>query len=209
MYVAANQKQVTELNKWCLQILHDVQQDVKPYFTFDIRLIGSGEKKLVLKNGQGVFDLDYNIIIKRDKQEIINNPEQIKKIFIGSFNRILKNYVNGFLKFDERNVQNSTSVITIILENKNHLAFSFDVAILFDCDNGYTYRLVYDKRSQRYIWNQIKGSKDYYYKYERIKANGQFPQFKDRYIELKNMHLKRNNNRKSFSIFLETLNEFR
>ena len=32
--------------------------------------------------------------------------------------------------------------------------------------------------------------------------------FKDRYLELKNMHLVRGDDVKSFSIFLETLNEF-
>ena len=35
-----------------------------------------------------------------------------------------------------------------------------------------------------------------------------FPQFKERYLELKNMHLRQQDDVKSFSIFLETLNEF-
>lgn len=209
MYKPANSKQVSELNKWCTDVLHDVQRDIKSYFTFDIRLIGSGEKRLVLQNGNGSFDLDYNLIIKKDKQDMINNPEQIKKIFIASFNNILKRYIKNFQKFDERSVKNSTSVITVNLKNNNDVDFSFDVAILVECDNGFTYRLIYDKKSQRYIWNEIRGSKDYYQRFAQIKNNGQFAQFKSRYIELKNMHLQRNDDRKSFSVFLETLNEFR
>ena len=41
------QREVTKLNKWCLDIIHEVQYDLKDYFTFDIKLIGSGEKRLV------------------------------------------------------------------------------------------------------------------------------------------------------------------
>ena len=209
MYKQANSKLVSELNKWCTDVLHDVQRDIKSYFTFDIRLIGSGEKRLVLQNGNGTFDLDYNLIIKKDKQDMINNPEQIKNIFIDSFNNVLQGYINNFQKFDKRSVKNSTSVITVNLENNNKVVFSFDVAILVECDNGFTYRLIYDKKSHRYIWNVIRGSKDYYHRFAQIKNNGQFTQFKSRYIELKNMHLQRNDDRKSFSVFLETLNEFR
>lgn len=209
MYKPANSKLVTELNKWCTDVLHDVQRDIKSYFTFDIRLIGSGEKRLVLQNGNGTFDLDYNLIIKKDKQDMINNPEQIKKIFIDSFNNVLQRYIKNFQKFDERSVKNSTSVITVNLKNNNEVDFSFDVAILVECDNGFTYRLIYDKKSHRYIWNEIRGSKDYYQIFAQIKNNGQFAQFKSRYIELKNMHLQQNDDRKSFSVFLETLNEFK
>ena len=47
MYKFANPKKVKLLTKWCEEILHSVQNVVRDYFTFDIRLIGSGDKKLV------------------------------------------------------------------------------------------------------------------------------------------------------------------
>lgn len=66
----------------------------RDYFTFDIRLIGSGDKRLVTQNSDESFDLDYNIILQRDKKGLLNNPKQIKNIFVSKFNKVLKEYVS-------------------------------------------------------------------------------------------------------------------
>ena len=34
-YKYAEQRAVTDLNKWCMNILHDVQKEVSDYFTFE------------------------------------------------------------------------------------------------------------------------------------------------------------------------------
>ncbi len=82
------------------------------------------------------------------------------------------------------------------------------MAIIVEGDDGYFYRLTNDKNTGRYIWNQVKYSKNYYEKVKVIKENGYWKDFKQRYLELKNLHLSRQDGIKSFSIFLETLNEF-
>ena len=102
MYHFANQNQVKELNQWCLDILHEMQDEVQDYFTFDIRLIGSGDKRLVTQNSEESFDLDYNIILQRDKKGLLDNPKQIKDLFVSRFNKVLKE--NGTL--EEFNVEN-------------------------------------------------------------------------------------------------------
>lgn len=201
-YRFAEQKKVTELNKWCREILCDVQKEVAEYFTFDIRLIGSGDKRLVTQNSDESFDLDYNIILQKDKKGLLDDPRQIKNIFISSFDKVLKKYVNGYA-----HTSDSTSVVTVkIIQNKT-LKFSFDVAIIVEGNDGYFYRLTNDKISGRYIWNRVKNSANYFEKYQKIKEKGLFPKFKQRYLDLKNMHLSRQDGVKSFSIFLETLNE--
>mgnify|MGYP001075900585 CR=1 FL=1 len=202
-YHFANQNEVKELAKWCMEVLHEVQDEVREYFTFDIRLIGSGDKRLVTQNGNGSFDLDYNIILQKDKKGLLNNPKQIKEIFAKRFKYVLEKYVS-----DYSYVSDSTSVITAKLVRNNQLAFSFDVAILVEGDDGYFYRLINDKNTGRYIWNQVKQSADYLERFQAIKENGYWNMFKQRYLELKNMHLRRQDEVKSFSIFLETLNEF-
>ena len=201
-YRFAEQKAVTELNKWCREILYDVQKEVAEYFTFDIRLIGSGDKRLVTQNSDESFDLDYNIILQKDKKGLLDDPRQIKNIFISSFNKVLKKYVNGYA-----HTSDSTSVVTVkIIQNKT-IKFSFDVAIIVEGNDGYFYRLTNDKISGRYIWNRVKNSANYFEKYQKIKEKGLFLKFKQRYLDLKNMHLSRQDGVKSFSIFLETLNE--
>lgn len=201
-YRFAEQKKVTELNKWCREILCDVQKEVAEYFTFDIRLIGSGDKRLVTQNSDESFDLDYNIILQKDKKGLLDDPRQIKNIFISSFDKVLKKYVNGYA-----HTSDSTSVVTVkIIQNKT-IKFSFDVAIIVEGNDGYFYRLTNDKISGRYIWNRVKNSANYFEKYQKIKEKGLFPKFKQRYLDLKNMHLSKQDGVKSFSIFLETLNE--
>lgn len=203
MYKFADSIQVKELTKWCEGILHKVQDQVREYFTFDIRLVGSGDKKLVTQNSEEAFDLDYNIILQKDKKNLLNNPKQIKEIFVSRFNRILESEVD-----DYNYASDSTSVITIKLIRNGHLKFSFDVAIIVEGNDGVFYRLTNDKKSGRYIWNQVPNSRDYFDKFQHIKAEGYWNDFKKRYLELKNMHLRRGDNIKSFSIFLETINDF-
>ena len=201
-YRFAEQKAVTELNKWCREILYDVQKEVAEYFTFDIRLIGSGDKRLVTQNADEAFDLDYNLILQKDKKGLLDNPRQIKEIFIARFNKVLNDYITNCY-----HTSDSTSVITVKNIRKGKLLFSFDVAIIVEGNDGCFYRLTNDKVSGRYIWNRVKNSVDYFEKYQQIKEKGLFPEFKKRYLELKNRHLSKQDGVKSFSIFLETLNE--
>ncbi len=202
-YRYAKQSDVKELERWCMEILHAVQDEVRDYFTFDIRLIGSGDKRLVTQNADESFDLDYNIILQKDKKGLLDKPKQIKEIFVSRFNKILKEEVENY-----SHVSDSTSVITANIIQNNRIQFSFDVAIIVEGDDGYFYRLTNDKNTGRYIWNQVKQSANYFEKFKAIKEQGYWLDFKSRYLELKNMHLSRQDGVKSFSIFLETLNEF-
>lgn len=202
-YRFANQSEVKELEAWCMEILHAVQDEVREYFTFDIRLIGSGDKRLVTQNGDECFDLDYNIIMQKDKKGLLDNPQQIKDIFVKRFKAVLEENVSGY-----NYVSDSTSVITAKLIRNDKIEFSFDVAIIVEGDDGYFYRLTHDKRTNRYIWNQVANSKNYFAKFKAIKENGYWMEFKQRYLKNKDRHLSNQDGVKSFSIFLETLNEF-
>ena len=201
-YKFAVQREVTELHKWCFGILLKVQEKLNNYFTFDIRLIGSGDKRLVTKDSNDCFDLDYNLILQRDKQDLIDNPKKIKELFINAFNSILNNALENYT-----HVCDSTSVITVKIIDQNIRKFSFDVAILVEGNDGFFYRLTNDKKTGRYIWNQVPSSKNYFKKFQEIKRQGYWEDFKKKYLKLKNLH-ENDHNVKSFSVFLETLNQF-
>lgn len=202
MYHYIEKDEKASLTEICEEVLFCVQKSVKEYFSFEFRLIGSGIKKLLTRNGENrSFDLDYNIILKKDKKNLLSNPDKIRQLFLNAFN-------NANPKYGFKYAQDSTSVITSRLVHNNTLYFSFDVAIMKEGNNGNYYKLVHDKSSNRYIWNEVKQSKDYMIRFKAIKEKGLWPQFKKRYLELKNMHLKRNDEIRSFSIFLETINEF-
>ena len=61
---------------------------------------------------------------------------------------------------------------------------SFDVAIYVEADNGYMYRLMNDKNTGRYIWNQVPKSKNYEDKMQSIKENGEWEDFKARWEKI-------------------------
>ena len=203
MYKFAKQKDVRELTKWCDGIINEVQKEVKEYVTFSFNLIGSGGKKLVTQNGDEAFDLDYNLIIQKDKQGLIDDPKRLKDIIRHAFDIALKEELEGY-----SGASDSTSVLKISITDRGKKVFSFDVAIYVEADNGFVYRLIHDKNTGRYIWNQVPKSKNYEAKIQAIKENGEWEGLKERYLELKNMHLRKGDRVKSFSIFLEALNEF-
>ena len=203
MYEFANQKDVKELAKWCESIIKEAQKEIKEYVTFSFNLIGSGGKKLVTQNAEEAFDLDYNLIIQKDKQGLIDDPKRLKNIVRNAFDRVLRENVEGY-----SGSKNSKSVISVVFADGIKRTFSFDVAIYVEADNGYMYKLINDKNTGRYIWNQVPKSKNYEDKMQAIKENGEWEDFKYRYLELKNIYLRRNDDVKSFSIFLEALNEF-
>lgn len=202
MYRFANQQDVKELAKWCEEIIKEVQKEVKEYLTFSFNLIGSGGKRLVTQNAEEAFDLDYNLVIQKDKQGLIDDPKRLKNIVRNAFDVVLRESVDGY-----NGAKDSKAVITITFSDGVKRTFSFDVAIYVEADNGYMYKLINDKNTGRYIWNQLPKSKNYEEKMQAIKENGKWENFKYTYLELKNKYLRSGNNVKSFSVFLEALNK--
>lgn len=190
----------SDLVKICTEIINDLQRKVKDYFTFDFRLIGSGDRRLITqKIDDGQFDLDYNLIIQKDKQMLISDPKRIKELFLSALNRINPEY--GF-KFP----QNSRSVITSLLGNSFY-KFSFDMAILVEGNNGNYLKLIYDKDSNRYIWNEMPKTLAYDQKFKKLKELGYWKEIKDRYIAKKNSFYTIKYEKTSFMVFIETINE--
>lgn len=198
MFVPVDQKICKELRIECEKILIAVQELVSEYFTFQFFLIGSGERRLVTRNGNGPFDLDYNLILMKDKKGLVNNPKRIKEIFLNAFNDVNPNLGFSFAK-------NSTSVITSNLKYGD-LPFSFDCAIMCEGNNGNMYKIVYDK-PDNYLWNEIKHTKGFNAKYKFLISKGLFSNVRDLYIEKKNEYLSKGIKMSSFSVLAETVNE--
>lgn len=207
-YHFAKKADVTETNKWCVEILNEVQTIVKDYFTFSYELIGSGGNRLVTYNDGNPFDLDYNIIIQKDKHSLHDKPAIIKEKFIEAFKAVFSKTITGFNADEYFKINNSTSVITIKYISYGSLEFSFDVAIMQENENGYLEKIIFDKKYNRYIWNQVKDSKDLNDKVLLVKQRLGWNAVRERYLELKNDSLSNNDETKSFSIFIQVINEF-
>lgn len=199
-----NKHELDELKKACETIIKNVQTSwLKDYFTFQFNLIGSGSNNLITQNGDdGEYDLDYNFILQKDKQGLINDPKKIKELFILSFNKANPNL--GF-----KPAENSTSVITSKLIYGNRFRFSFDVAILCEGNDGNYLKIVQNKSNNQYYWNEVPHSRNYQTTIKLIKKKGKWNELRIRYLELKNLFLSRGEDIASFSILIQALNEIK
>ena len=78
-----DKEKIKLLRDTCEEIIKAVQVELKDFFTFQFKLIGSGEKQLITENREdGNFDLDYNLILQRDKMNLINKT--LEMIFFKS-----------------------------------------------------------------------------------------------------------------------------
>ena len=171
-------------------------------------LIGSGGRNLVTRNGNGPFDLDYNLNIIKAPGAYSNDLRKLKDTV-----RVALNESEGFECFSP--AHDSTSCLTAILHFKNTPAveFSFDVAIVTQNKNGNYLRLVHNKNAwglsfDQYTWNEIPFSYDVKEKAEALKDAGLWEKVRSRYLELKNRYLIfRDKNHPSFVVYVEAVNQ--
>ena len=199
MYNYVSKKAIRDIREYCEEIIKKIQKSqLKEFFTFSFYLIGSGKTNLITINGDnGAYDLDYNLILQKDKEDLFSKPQKIKELFSKEFDKERSN-------FNIKKIENSSSVITLKFKDKK---VNVDIAILRKNNNGNYSKIIYDKNNNRYIWNEIKCSKNYQDNINLIKQQMCWNEVRDRYLFKKNSYLRQNKNISSFSILLETINE--
>ena len=171
-------------------------------------LIGSGARNMITRNGEGPYDLDYNLLIMKAEERYWNDL------------RLLKETVRNALNWAERNeffsdAQDSTSCLTAILyfEKSPDIKFKFVVAITTKNKNCNYMRLIHNKNVyalglDQYTWNEVPNSHQVKDKADEIKEEGLWQEVRDRYLEKKNMYLSRQDrNHPSFVVYVEAVNE--
>lgn len=199
MYKYVSKKEIRDIRECCEEIIKKIQKSqLKDFFTFSFYLIGSGKTNLITINGDnGTYDLDYNLILQKDKEDLFSKPQKIKELFSKEFDKERNN-------FNIKKIENSSSVITLKFKDKKA---NVDIAILRKNNNGNYSKIIYDKNKNRYIWNEIKCSKNYQDNINSIKQQMCWNEVREKYLFKKNSYLRQNKNISSFSILLETINE--
>lgn len=91
---------------WIERIRKEVRSN---RITFDCRLVGSAKRHLVIPHHNKGFDLDFQIIIHKNKNR--KDEEQLKQLFMGLLNPLV--IAEGF-----EHCKDSTSSITIKMIDK-------------------------------------------------------------------------------------------
>lgn len=176
--------------------------------TAQFSLVGSGAKNMITRNGKGPYDLDYNLVIINAYDKYFRNLRFLKDTVRNALNK-----AEGEEFFSD--LQDSTSCLTALLRfnDSPNVEFSFDVAIIAKNQNGNYMRLIHNKNAflvgeDQYTWNEVPHSKNVKEKADVLKENGFWNAVRDRYVELKNVYLSRQDrNHPSFVVYVEAVNE--
>lgn len=155
-----------------LKMKLEKEYDIKAY----VILTGSGAKNMVMRNGNGPFDLDYNIVFTLIPQKYEKSPECLKNL--------VTEVLDGLVDRQFTHGKDSTSSIKYIVHagDGQTVVFSFDLALIRE--EGGKSRLIHDKKQGVFIWNQIRDSGDLDKKVAAVKKGGYWMNVRDKYREL-------------------------
>lgn len=171
-------------------------------------LVGSGARNMITRNGNGPYDLDYNLVIMKAEDKYWRDLRLLKETVRHTLNK-----AEGNAFFSD--AQDSTSCLTALLHFKDSpdVEFSFDIAIIRKNQNGNYMRLIHNKNAyslgrDQYTWNEVRDSHHIKGKADELKEEGLWEEVRNRYVELKNQYLRRNDkNHPSFAVYVEAVNE--
>ena len=168
-------------------------------YKFTFKLVGSGAWSLIIKDQQGKYDLDYQIMLtKNTKAELLKNPTKIREDFQSAFQKELK---------DDEKIETKKTAITIINSKHN---FSLDLVILKEypeineiikrnntyTENLFTWNLYKDIESRK-MWKYFKDLNHFDKRYiiEQMVIPEKIKNIKNNYLV------------SSYEIFLSKINE--
>ena len=166
-------------------------------------LVGSGARNMITRNGDGPYDLDYNLLIMKAEERYWNDLRLLKETVRNALNRAER---REFFS----DAQDSTSCLTALLHFKDtpNVEFSFDVAIIAKNRNGNYMRLIHNKLWNQYTWNEVPHSHQVTDRANELKNAGLWKKVRDRYLDKKNIYLSRqDHNHPSFVVYVEAVNE--
>lgn len=215
-YEYVSEKEVKPYRNECSRLLTELRDCLNEEYGINTQffLVGSGNhaRKLVMRNGNAPFDLDYNLMIIRMPEEYWHNPQCLKNRVRDSLNLILRRSRSQVVRGGQfSDGKDSTSVITALMYTSgilSQVAFSFDLAIVAKDEDGTYYRLLHDKTFNNYHWGKAPSVQRIREKADAIKSQKCWDDVRKRYKDKKNMYLKRQDrNHPSFIVYVETINE--
>lgn len=188
------------------EIIHRLQDEVRNDFTFQYYFVGSSQRKMITRdrNSNRGFDFDVNIEVNDPDENY--SAKNIRKILRKGLDRVMHPY--GYSIFGYDYTEDSTRVLTIKVKDKLNscILHSCDFCIIYECGDGRQQYIHYNKKQNSYSWEyQPKGYMKLTAKIEWIKKHRLWQQVRDCYIDKKNAN--NDNNKKSRSIFAETIHE--
>lgn len=159
MFKRVTRKEHSQARQYAHKILGELRERMKSKYRFYTRFVGSGKWGTVIRDADGRYDLDYQIILTKNSKFYKDNkefdPTLTKQDFFGKFESII----------NKKGLENSTTAITF---NDSKSDYSFDFVIIDGTveNNWKIIRRNNTDSKNQYTWNEIPNGKDYlrYYK---------------------------------------------
>ena len=189
-----------------LDIIHQLQDEVREYFTFQYHFVGSSKRRMITRdrNSNIGFDFDVNIEVNDPEEEY--SAEDIRRILRKGLDKVTNPYGCSIFGYDY--TEDSTRVLTIKVKDtaNSRILHSCDFCIIYECGDGRQQYIRYNKQQNSYTWEyQPKGFMELPAKIDWIKEHGLWQEVRDHYLYMKNMN--ENPNKHSRTIFAETVHE--
>lgn len=199
MYRYVPKKKVDFYRRKCSPLLIALRDKLKEELgPAEITLVGSGGSGLVVIDGNGPFDLDYNLCFIQLPDEWRTHPGQLKSHIRLVLDALLpEGYSYG---------KESTSVLTYLVHKNGAVIFHLDLGILMKNSQGWS-RLIHDKIHDVYSWNLIRNTEKLSIKIDRIHRAKKWNDLRSLYLEKKNHALCEGKRRSSFETYAEAIND--
>lgn len=169
MYKRITKKQCAIARQRANILIHDVQTLLKDKYIFSPRMVGSGAWGTMIEDGNGEYDLDYQLLLtinsplydKNNKK--FPSPTQIKKDFLKAFNKA---------KIEKEIFQDSTTAITLINQDGKPYHIDFVIIKTFP-NNDYIIRRNNKRETpsnNEFTWNELPQWNEAYKYFKKLSS---------------------------------------
>jgi len=189
-----------------LLIIHQLQNKVRDYFTFQYHFVGSSRRNMITRDSTSNLGFDFDVDIEVNDPDEDYSAKEIRNILRDSLNKITNS--NGYPTFKYDYTEDSTRVLTMKVKDKRNscILHSCDFCIVYNTADNRQQYIRYNKKQNYYSWEyQPEGFSSLPEKIDFCKRNKLWIEVRDLYIDKKNRNI--DNNKKSRSIFAETIQQ--
>lgn len=185
-YVSKNDPHLKAVYNDAINLIKEVQKEVRSELTFQFKVVGSYARNMVTydANSNIGYDLDFNLIINDDQEQY--SAKQIKNTLQRAMNVVAKRHGYDY-------PEDSTRVLTLKCKDRKHskILHSIDFALIKEYvdEDGDVQRVCiqFDKRKSRYIWcEQPNGEYDLPERIKLLKEEALWGELRKYYLEKKN-----------------------
>ena len=202
-------KQSSQARNFANKLLKELQKELKIKYKFTTKLVGSAKYNTILKDEDGWFDVDYQIILTKNSKEYkkncLSNSTGIKEDFFYFFNEKYKNNRNF-------KVENSTTAITLI-DYSHKFSFDFVIIKLYPDNNEIIRRNnKCNSTKNEYTWNKLSDLNDAYSIFNDMNSTDKIELIEEYILPRKIKEKKKSNTdqtkRTSVEVFIEEVNNY-